>query len=392
MSLENIIIVDTHVHPFNPRLSTLTPEHLAALLAIGGPGYEPGKAVGETSNLIVYRYTVRRLARLLGVSVDSGEVLRARNLEASKDLRSYVSRLFSDAGIAGLIIDDGHSEAVGEHALPMVDLGEFEKSVPGHVKLWYLHRLEPDIAAALSESSTFNDFVERIEDVLESFARNPRYVGFKTIIAYRVGLAIEWGDEARARKDFGEVKQGKAASSWFGPLVKSLREYVVSMAIEKAAKHGKAVQVHTGIGDKDIVLDKSSPIHIFGFLKDERARRAKIILVHGGYPWTSLASYLVNAFPNVYMDLSIATPFGLANLDQRIRESLELAPYTKVMYASDGYYVPEIAWISAVAFREALSRVLRDLEAKDIITETEAADIAEAILYKNAERVYNIEV
>jgi predicted TIM-barrel fold metal-dependent hydrolase len=217
-------------------------------------------------------------------------------------------------------------------------------------------------------------------------------VGFKTIIAYRVGLSIEWGDESRARRDFEEAKRGRAATSWFGPVVKSLREYVVSMAVEKAARFGKVVQVHTGIGDKDIVLSRASPVHLFGFLKDDRARRAKIVLVHGGYPWTVLASYLANAFPNVYMDLSIATPFGVANLDQRISESLELAPYTKVMYASDGYYVPEIVWLSAVAFREALSRVLGDLAAKDIITPGEALEITESILYRNAERVYGVEV
>jgi hypothetical protein len=157
-------LVDTHVHPFNPRLARLTPEHLSALLAIGGPGYEPGRPVGDTLNLIVYRYAVRRLARLLGVQPSGAEVSRARELEASRDYRSYVSRLFSDANISGLIVDDGHSEAAGEHALPKVDLGEFEASVPAGVRVWYLHRVEPDIARALSESRTFTDFVEAIDE------------------------------------------------------------------------------------------------------------------------------------------------------------------------------------------------------------------------------------
>lgn len=392
MAVTDMRVIDTHVHPFNPRLTSLTPEHLAALLAIGGPGYEPGKSVGETSNLVIYRFTVRRLSRLLGVPADEKAVMEARGLEASRSFKSYVARLFANAKISGLIVDDGHSEAVGEHALPVVDLGEFEANVPAGVKVWYLHRLEPTIARALSEARTFSDFQSLVEEALDSYARDPRYVGYKTIVAYRVGLEIEWGDESRARREFEEAKQGRAPREWFGPIVKSLREYVISLAVDKAARHGKVVQVHTGIGDKDIVLEKASPTNIFRFLKDERARRARIVLVHGGYPWTPLASYLVNAFPNVYMDLSIATPFGIANLDNRIREAIELAPYTKVMYASDGYYVPEIAWVSAIAFKESLSRVLSDLESKDIISGSEAREIAESILYKNAGEVYGIEV
>lgn len=392
MAVAGISVIDTHVHPFNPELDSLSPEHLAALLAIGGPGYEPGKSVGGTTDLVIYRYTVRRLASLLGVPANEKAVMEARRLEASRSFKSYVARLFANANISGLIVDDGHSEAVGEHALPMVDLKEFEANLPAGVKVWYLHRLEPDIARALSESETFSDFQSLIENSLDSYARNPRYVGYKTIIAYRVGLAIEWGEESKARRDFEDVKRGKASREWFGPVVKSLREYVVSLAVEKAARHGKVIQIHTGIGDKDIVLEKASPTSIFRFLKDERTRKTKIVLVHGGYPWTPLASYLVNAFPNVYMDLSIATPFGIANLDNRIRESIELAPFTKVMYASDGYYVPEIAWISALAFKESLSRVLSDLESKGIITSGEALEIAEAMLYRNAERVYGVEV
>lgn len=392
MGFEEFSVVDTHVHPFNPRLTALTPEHLAALLAIGGPGYEEGSSVGEATRLLVYKFTLRRLAGLLGVPAGEREVIGARSAEASRDFKSYVGKLFSNAKISGLVVDDGHSEALGEHALPKVDLGEFERSLPSHVGVWYLHRVEPEIAQALAGSATFGDFEAKIEEALERFARSPRYVGFKTIVAYRVGLELEWGDPSKARRDFEEAKLGGGERAWFGPVVKRLREYVVSLAAEKAAAHGKVLQVHTGIGDKDIVLGKASPTSLFGFLKDERARKTKIVLVHGGYPWTTLASYLTNAFPNVYMDLSIATPFGVANLDQRVREALELAPYTKILYASDGYYVPEIAWISAVAFKESLSRVLDELEAKGLLAGEEKREVAECMLYRNAERVYGLKV
>ncbi|MEM0005898.1 MAG: amidohydrolase family protein, partial [Ignisphaera sp.] len=157
-------------------------------------------------------------------------------------------------------------------------------------------------------------------------------------------------------------------------------------------KYGKVVQIHTGIGDKDILLSKSFPHLLFQFLKDERTRKTKIVLVHGGYPNVAITSYLANAFPNVYMDISVATPFGLANLEHRIREALELAPASKIMYASDGYYTPELHWISAVALRKALISLLKEWLSLDLIDLSDALEIAERILYKNAVNVYSLEI
>jgi predicted TIM-barrel fold metal-dependent hydrolase len=129
---------------------------------------------------------------------------------------------------------------------------------------------------------------------------------------------------------------------------------------------------------------------LFDLLKEERVRNAKINLVHGGYPNVVFASYLANAFPNVFMDISIATPFGLANLENRIKEAIELAPASKVMYASDGYYIPELHWAGAILFKKALKRVLNDLINTYKFDEDDALRVARMIAYENAERVYGM--
>ncbi|MEM1678282.1 MAG: amidohydrolase family protein [Ignisphaera sp.] len=390
--IQNTWIIDTHSHPF--RYVRLSPEHLAGLLAIGGPAYEGGEGFRDLETLLIYRFMLRELSKLLEVDGlgDPLKIMKKRSGLVERSFRDYVELLFRQARIRGLVIDDGYSEARGEHALPNLRIEEFEELLPRWISARYIHRIEPDVKRIFEESSTFTDFVADIEHTIEKFAKDSRYVGFKSIIAYRTGLDISWRDEDEARKEFTECKEKHCEQTWFGPVIRILREYVLSLVVERCRKYGKVVQIHTGIGDKDILLSKSFPHLLFQFLKDERTRKTKIVLVHGGYPNVAITSYLANAFPNVYMDISVATPFGLANLEHRIREALELAPASKIMYASDGYYTPELHWISAVALRKALISLLKEWLSLDLIDLSDALEIAERILYKNAVNVYSLEI
>ncbi|MCS7111583.1 MAG: amidohydrolase family protein [Ignisphaera sp.] len=389
--IQRVWIVDTHSHPF--KFTRLTTSHLAGLLAIGGPAYE-SDGFKDLESLLVYKFLMRELSKLLGLesAKDPERVMEVRSELAERSFRDYVELLFERAGIKGLIIDDGYSEAGGEHALPYIEIGEFEKNLPKWVSVRYLHRIEPDIRRIFEESDSFSDFASGIEYSIEKFARDPRYVGFKSIIAYRTGLEVLWRSEEEARREFMECKKGYCEQAWFGPVARILREYVLSLVVEKCREHGRVVQIHTGIGDKDILLVKSFPHLLFPFLKDERVRKTKIVLVHGGYPNVVMTSYLANAFPNVYMDVSVATPFGLSNLENRIREALELAPASKIMYASDGYYTPEIHWVGAIAFRRAFATVLKELVSSEFLEVDDALEIAGRILYRNAAHVYSFEI
>jgi len=388
--VNKIKIIDTHAHPFNPYLKKLELEHLIQLLAIGGPEYEKfyENKVKELKELILYKFLIKELAKLFNVEKDEKVVINKRN-EYAENFKNYVEMLLNNAGIKGFIIDDGYSEAKGEHALPYININEFSNVIP-NVIVKYVHRIEPDIKISFENNDTFDSFIDDIENKIKNYILDQKYAGFKSIIAYRTGLDINFRSEEEAKKEFINYKEGKGEKEWFGYKLKVVREYIISLIIEKISNTTKALQIHVGIGDKDIVLEKSFPHNLFNFLKNEKTRKAKIVLVHGGYPNIAIASYLANAFPNVYMDISIATPFGLVNLDNRIKEAMELSPVSKIMYASDGYYIPEIHWISAIAFRRSLIRNLEILVKNEIIDINEAIKIAEMILYLNAEKVYNL--
>ena len=93
--------------------------------------------------------------------------------------------------------------------------------------------------------------------------------------------------------------------------------------------------------------------------------------------------------PNVYVDVSEGTLFGMPNVRQRIMEVLEACPYSKILYGADGS-IPEALWITARRYKAVLARVLEDLVAEGFCNRREAVQVARLILHDNAVRMYSL--
>jgi predicted TIM-barrel fold metal-dependent hydrolase len=84
----------------------------------------------------------------------------------------------------------------------------------------------------------------------------------------------------------------------------------------------------------------------------------------------------------VYFDLSLTIPH-VARSAEMVLEALELAPWSKLLYASDAALAPELYFLAAKRWREALAQVLPEL-----LRPEEAAEAARAILRENALELY----
>ena len=62
-------------------------------------------------------------------------------------------------------------------------------------------------------------------------------------------------------------------------------------------------------------------------------------------------------YANAYLDLSLTIPFT-SRPAEAVREALELAPVSKLLYASDAARTPELYFLAAAGWREALAEVL----------------------------------
>jgi predicted TIM-barrel fold metal-dependent hydrolase len=335
----------------------------------------------HSESLLLHGSMLRELSAFLGCGENPQEIVNCRN-SRSVEYRDYLKQLFQDAGIAALLVDDGYSELAVEHALPRLELTEFMRYVP--VKVARVTRVEPLLQESLRASDSFSRFVSALMQRLDEAVKEKRAVAFKSLIAYRSGLDIGNPAESQARKDFSKFKRTKETG------LKALRDYVIRRVLEKCLELDVPLQLHTGIGDVDILLDRCNPRHLFPLLKDRKLRHAKVVLVHCGYPYLTEAAYLTNVLPNVYLDLSVVIPYATANMSNRILEVLELAPASKVMYASDATQIPEMHWLSAKLGKRALQSALQIMEAKSVATESRVQEIAEMILASNAKTFYRL--
>jgi predicted TIM-barrel fold metal-dependent hydrolase len=96
-------------------------------------------------------------------------------------------------------------------------------------------------------------------------------------------------------------------------------------------------------------------------------------------------------FPNVYADFGEVQLFVAGrDLDAVVREIVGLAPASKILFSTDASLVPELYWLGALTGRRTLGRVFDELIADDVVDDRTAMRMAEMILWRNAERVYEL--
>ena len=198
-------------------------------------------------------------------------------------------------------------------------------------------------------------------------ARGRGYVALKTVAAYRGGLDLD-ALPAPARTDRLEG----------APVRDSL---VAALEANEATGDPLPVQVHTGFGDSDLLLPAARP----GLLKPliERFRATTFVLLHC-YPFVREAGWLAHVYGNVFFDVSLTIPH-VARPAVAVYEALELAPVSKLLYASDASRTPELYLLGARWWREALGEVL-----PAVFAESDAVAAARMILRENALAVYRL--
>ena len=82
--------------------------------------------------------------------------------------------------------------------------------------------------------------------------------------------------------------------------------------------------------------------------------------------------------------------FGHA-IDGKLRSIFELAPFSKVLYGSDGAGIPNLFWFSAKYFKRVLAKTLNNFVAEGVLTEEYSMKAASMVLSENTKRIYNIE-
>jgi hypothetical protein len=225
--------------------------------------------------------------------------------------------------------------------------------------------LEDSTEADLEDTDYFTDtwlsFTEDFEREIQDAIRDDDVCGFKTVICYRSGLDIE-PDYVRAAKEVGGPFERYIArcvrKRKYRIERKALNDYLVLRTLEILSEHiphpdgmSKPLQLHTGLGDNDINLRESNPAYLQPLI--ENYTHVPFVLLHSAYPYTRQAGYLATVYKHVWLDVGEVFPMVSRDGQKSIlRQALELAPGSKLLYSTDGHFFPETYWLANKQFRE----------------------------------------
>jgi hypothetical protein len=216
-----------------------------------------------------------------------------------------------------------------------------------------------------------------------------RAIGFKTVAAYRGGLALDPRRPARA-------DVATAAGRWLrdadGRARARLEDHVlIRHGIWAAVDTGLPLQFHAGFGDTDSRLARSDPALLHDFLLASQPTGTPLMLLHC-YPYHRQAAALANLFPHVYMDVGEALNHVGARSAAVLAEALELTPFHKMLYSSDAFGLPELHYLGALGFRRDIAAVTGEFVTDRLWSAADASRVADMIGSGNARRVYKLGV
>ncbi|MEP9365043.1 amidohydrolase family protein [Nocardioides sp. CN2-186] len=231
-------------------------------------------------------------------------------------------------------------------------------------------RLETLLESVLGSDDVPGAFRDRLDAAMASI------VGTKTIAAYRSGLDIDWTRPTDA------AVAGQARAS--GPRVDD--PVLVAFVVHEALSRGLPLQVHTGLGDRDLDLRRADPMLLLPLL---RMTDSPVLLLHC-YPYHRQAGYLAQAFDHVHFDVGLAINHLGSRSVELVGEAMELAPFAKQLYSSDAYGLPELHYLGSLLWRRAMSLVLGSWLKRGDWSLDDATRVADLIGSGNARRVYGL--
>jgi len=385
IDLTNFSIIDNHCHPFTPSredrpffsywnssLFDIDPYHL--------------------TNSVTYYLVINRLRKFLGVGTQysAEEVVKIRTDRYRSDPKKWVSDLYTNANITDVISDISYpitAWRTGKY-ISETELNEYYE-IGGCANIHRAIRIEFVYNKLFDKNLSFDKFVHKYFEDARTEINKHKPVTLKSVIGYFTGLNVQSVSIEQARNAYLSYLDNRADKV----SEKLLRDYMLDVSMNLCKDYQLPLQVHTGMGNTPMckLLDMN-PALLHDFLCIDRNQEIKTILLHSGYPYMRHTSYLAAHFPQVYLDVSQMIPHAGRSSERGLFELMEVSPFTKILYGSDGGSLPEHTWYTAMYFKEVLGNVLTNFVKANVFDEEKAYCVANWILKENVTQLYQLPI
>ncbi|CAG8606218.1 22588_t:CDS:10 [Dentiscutata erythropus] len=327
-----------------------------------------GDALKDASQTSALKRGVRQLAEVYNCTPTLDNIKQVRDLMSHTDI---CKTCFEPTGIQCLLLDDGLDALGGlmdvQNHVGFVDVARRIVRIESIAEK-ILYDLATSVACTDQKTLNFAAFEEPLKKQLETYAKSESVVAFKSIAAYRSGLNIDYVPNAEAAAialgnfitSFESLPDKKGSVRLVN---KVLIDHILNLAIDIAVQHDIPIQFNTGM------------------------------LYKYSYPYSRQAGYLASVYSNVYVDTGLVFPMISASGQQAIlRELLEICPSNKILFSTDGHYLPESFYVAAIQGREALSKVLLESVENGEFSYEEAIKIVKQIMFENSNTLYKLKL
>lgn len=363
--LAELLLVDHHCH--GVVLADLADTDAETMLTEGGTPPAGASAFDTPLGLSVRRHCAPLLDLPPHVA-PADYLLRRRDLGGAEVAR----RLLAASGTGVFVVDTGF------RADELAGPGELAALAGSGAAARTVVRLEAVADSLLRGGVDPGEFRPAFGAALSAEVGRTQAVGLKSIAAYRTGFAFE-----PTRPSVDELAAAVARSPGRAADPVLSRELLWA-----GAALGLPIQVHVGLGDRDVRLPACDPTLLTDLVA--LLPPVPLLLLHC-WPYHRQAGYLAAIWPTVHLDLGLTTQHvGPTRAAAVLAEAMEVTPFGKLLYSSDAFGLAEHYLLGALGFRRALGAVLAERVASTEWSAADACRIAALIGRGNAERIYGL--